>query len=166
MPISLPTHLLPGVIHDERETHSIIRWTAWLYLGLAVAMFAFEEAFAGYMNASDWSPDAASSKTVAALVIVTPPIALMLSRSRAAALVSLVLAGLLAAALGWIYLLFARGPPPIATFIDPWMLGIAVFAVGWIASAALSCRALWAAILLKQHDAAGGATAAVVRTFE
>jgi hypothetical protein len=117
-------------------------------------MFAFEEIWADYVNATDWSADATASKAVIFLVILTPPIALVMSRGRVAAVAMIALAALLGAFLGGMSLWLTSVDHQIEGLkfrVDTWVLTMGLIAVCWLAIAALSWRAFRAANVLRRQ---------------
>lgn len=144
-----------GRIASEAAARSVIRRVAWSYITLAAAMFVFEEALAADVNATDWSGGAALSKSVGALIVLAPPVAVLLTRSRMSAVVMGLLAGALAFALGAMSTWLESEDYRLGGRLDPWEVGIAVLSLGWLLIAVAAWRAFQAARLLRRLSLEG-----------
>jgi hypothetical protein len=151
-----------GEIAGELLARSIIRRVAWLYIGLTVATWVFEEACAGSVNATDWSVEATRSKAITLLVMVAPPLLLLATRRWFFGGAMIVIAAFVAFVLGslsvWLGELRAAAP----LRLDPWLLGLALLTLAWIVAAAASCRAFQAANLLRRLARRAPQTAAAI----
>jgi hypothetical protein len=167
---ALPPHLFCGAIGSITEARSIVRWSAGLYIAVAVAMLACEQMAAYSTNAVDWSPREGSSQLITWLVILAPPIGLLASRFSAAAGLMVLVAALLTIFLGGlgfemsaIAVRFTNPQQPLNS-INLIVVGPLLFAALWLVTTFLAWRAFLASRALKRLSAGG--TPPDVRVFD
>jgi hypothetical protein len=132
---------------------------------LTLATFAFAEAWAAAVNASDWSAEAVVSKVTIYAVLLMPAVAVAVTRSRiacvamggVAALVTLVVGGLS----GLLFSLTFRFGAALFK-LWPWVLALVTITICWAGAVTASVIAFRAASRLKRSPSSGAQIAAQV----
>ncbi len=167
MPISVPDHLVRGAISGEAEAQSVIRWVAWLNIGLTVALFVFLQILSFWVNAlADLTTDDVISECVFFLIVLTPPAWMLVGRGRVAALAMLgtaLFTGTMTGAFGLSFVTLQHRSRP--DDIDVWPLAFAAFTFALLGMTVLAWRAFVAATLLKRL-ASGRGAALIAREFD